>query len=135
MIGGYVGAKIVKRVSRGLPIVQVYTLAQLALLAGRHASKLTPAERRRLTTLVRRGRGRPSSLNDTDADELRRLVAKLEPRLFAGTAASRLSPVPLPQRALYGGRSNPARRAVRQGQADGHARTRTGDLSRVKRAL
>jgi hypothetical protein len=32
------------------------------------------------------------------------LVAKLEPRLLIGEAVERLSPVPLPQRLVYGGR-------------------------------
>ncbi len=32
------------------------------------------------------------------------LVAKLEPRLFVGSAADRLSPMPVPKRLLYGSR-------------------------------
>lgn len=109
---GFLTERVIKRLSRGLPIVQVWTLANLAVLAGRHAGNLDPAERRRLAHLVRAGRGRPSRLAPDDAAELRRLVGKLEPRLFAGTAATRLSPVPLPKRLLYGGKGNPARRAA-----------------------
>ncbi|MCW3013382.1 MAG: hypothetical protein JWO02_474 [Solirubrobacterales bacterium] len=112
MIGGFLSGKVVKRFGRGLPIIQVWVLGQLALLAGRHLAKLTPEERRRLATLVARGRGRPSHLSDADAAELRRLVGKLEPRLFAGHAVTRLSPVPVPKRLLYGNRKNPARVAA-----------------------
>jgi hypothetical protein len=112
MIGGFLGEKVVKRFSRGLPIIQVWTLGQLALLAGHHLAKLTPEERRRLATLVARGRGRPSHLSDADAAELRRLVGKLEPRLFAGGAVNRLSPIPVPKRLLYGNRKNAARAAA-----------------------
>ena len=109
---GFLTQRVVKRLSRGLPIVQVWTAAHLAALAGRHVGQLTPAERRRLVHLVAAGRGRPSRLSPGDAAELRRLVGKLEPRLFAGTAATKLSPVPLPKRVLYGRRGSPARRAL-----------------------
>jgi hypothetical protein len=54
--------------------------------------------------LVRAGRGRPSNLRRAERQELQDLVAKLEPRLLAGEAVDRLSPVPLPQRLVYGRR-------------------------------
>jgi hypothetical protein len=112
MIGGFVAEKVVKRLGRGLPVVQIWILGRLALLAGRHVAKLDPQERRRLAMLVARGRGRPSKLSAPDAAELRRLVGKLEPRLFAGHAVTRLSPLPVPKRLLYGNRRNPARLAA-----------------------
>ncbi len=68
--------------------------------------RLTPDERRRLYRLMRTARGRPSSLSDRERDELSDLVAKLEPRLLAGEAASRLSPVPIPKRITHGPRKN-----------------------------
>jgi hypothetical protein len=111
-VPGFITERLIKRASRGLPIVQVWTLANLAVLAGRHVGNLEPSERRRLVELVREGRGRPSRLAPAEASELRTLVGKLQPRLFAGTAASRLSPVPLPKRMLYGGKGHPARRAA-----------------------
>jgi hypothetical protein len=40
------------------------------------------------------------------------LLARLEPRLFVGTAVKRLSPVPLPKRLLYGPRKGAARAAL-----------------------
>lgn len=66
--------------------------------------RLTPAERQRLIGLVRSARGRPSRLSAADRDELAELVAKLEPRLLAGQAVDRISPVPLPKRVTRGKR-------------------------------
>ena len=43
-----------------------------------------------------RHRGRSSNLTESERDELATLVAKSEPRLFAGTAADKFSPIPLP---------------------------------------
>lgn len=79
---------------RRLPIVRIIFIAELALIARRHLQHLTKAERRRMWALVRRGR----AMTAPERDELRRLVAKLEPRAFAGSAAARFSPVPLPRR-------------------------------------
>ena len=77
-----------------LPVIRLLLIAELAMVARRHVLNLTPAERRRLYALVRKGRG----LTPKQKKELRRLVGKLEPRAFAGSAANRLSPVPLPRR-------------------------------------
>jgi hypothetical protein len=85
-----------------LPILKLLAIGEIALLAREHAVKLTPAERRRLFELVREGRGRPSNLSAAERDELAGLVAKTEPRLFAGGVASKLSPVPLPRRITRG---------------------------------
>jgi hypothetical protein len=117
MIRGMLGRSAAKRLGRGLPLVQLWTVGQLTLLAGDHMGRLDREERRRLVSLIAEGRGRPSRLSDADAHELRRLVGKLEPRLFAGTAVSRLSPVPVPKRLLFGGRKSPARLAARQQRA------------------
>ena len=92
--------KLIERVSRRvpllrrLPVVRLLFLAELAIVARRHYELLTPAERRKLLALVRKGR----SLSPKQKQELRRLVHKLEPRAFAGSAAQRLSPLPLPKR-------------------------------------
>lgn len=66
--------------------------------------RLTPTERQRLIGLVRIARGRPSRLSTADREELADLVAKLEPRLLAGEAVERISPVPLPKRITRGKR-------------------------------
>lgn len=94
---------------RKIPAARLLALGEIALLAKDHVSKLEPDERRRLVELVRRGHGRPSRhLTEDEHTELSRLVAKSEPRRFAGLAAEKLSPVPLPRRVVEGPR--PAKR-------------------------
>jgi hypothetical protein len=93
-----------KRLLRGVPVVALLSAAEVAMLAKEHLAKLDSSERRRLLALVRHARGRPGSLNDAEREELGELVAKLEPRLLAGSAADRLSPLPVPKRLLYGSR-------------------------------
>lgn len=87
---------------RRLPVVKLLFLGELALVARDHYGRLTPEERRRLVALVREGKGRSSTLSPQDREELATLVAKVEPRRFAGLAIDRLSPVPLPRRMVYG---------------------------------
>ena len=87
---------------RRLPMLKLLAIAEIALVARDHLSKLEPAERRRLVQLVRKGRGRRTNLTDPEREELATLVAKAEPRLFVGLTADRLSPVPLPRRITHG---------------------------------
>src|SRR4051812_17477422 len=87
-----------------VPMLKLLAIAEIALAARAHAVRLTADERRRLVALVRTGRGRPSRLTEDERAELRELVAKAEPRLFAGTVADALSPVPLPRRVVHGPR-------------------------------
>jgi hypothetical protein len=81
-----------------MPFFRVLAVAQLALLARRHLRGLSPADRRRMTELARRGR----SLTPEERLELRTLAGKLEPRAFAGAVADAFSPVPLPRRFTRG---------------------------------
>lgn len=87
-----------------LPIAKLLVIGELALLAREHVGMLEPAERRRLFDLVRRTRGRRRNLSSGERDELARLVAKADPRLFVGVAADKFSPVPLPRRVVRGKR-------------------------------
>ena len=87
---------------RVIPVVKLLTAAELALLAHDHLTRLSPPERRRLIVLVRVGRGRRSRLTGAERDELADLLGKLQPRALMGTAVSRLSPVPLPRRLVFG---------------------------------
>jgi hypothetical protein len=87
-----------------LPMFKLIAIGEIALLARTHATKLDAAERRRLLQLVREGRGRPGKLTAEDREELSQLVSKAEPRLFAGSVADKLSPVPLPRRLVRGPR-------------------------------
>ena len=95
------GARRVPGLKR-VPMLKMLAIGEIALAARAHAVKLTPAERRRLTQLMRRGRGRTGRLAPDEREELRALVAKAQPRLFAGTVADALSPVPLPRRVVRG---------------------------------
>ena len=87
-----------------LPVLKVLAIAEVALLARDHVSMLDSGERRRLLTLVRKGKGRSRNLTDAEREELALLVAKAEPRRFAGLVADKLSPVPLPKRLVHGRR-------------------------------
>jgi hypothetical protein len=87
-----------------LPVMKVLAIGEIALLVRTHASLLEPAERRRLVALVRKGRGRAHNLTQEEREELGELVAKAEPRRFAGLVADKLSPVPLPRRVVEGPR-------------------------------
>jgi len=89
---------------RRLPMLKLLAIAEIAMLARDHLGRLEPHERRRLVELVRKGRGRRDSLPEEERAELAALVAKAEPRLFAGLAADKLSPVPLPKRFVHGKR-------------------------------
>jgi hypothetical protein len=94
---------------RRLPVLRLLAIGEVMLLARDHLGKLEPDERRRLVELLRRGRGRPHNLSARDRDELVALIGKAEPRLFAGVAAEKLSPVRLPKRFVRGGKNTPKR--------------------------
>jgi hypothetical protein len=68
-------------------------IAELAMLAKAHYERLTPAERRRLVTLVKNAKGWPQNLTERERRELKKLVAKVEPKAFADEAVQRFSPV------------------------------------------
>jgi len=87
---------------RRLPMFKLLAIGEIALLARNHVSLLEPYERRRLLELVRKGRGGTRRLTGDEREELARLVAKAEPRRFAGLAVDRLSPIPLPRRLTHG---------------------------------
>jgi hypothetical protein len=84
------------RLFKRIPILRFWLIFQLVLLAWRHLRRLNAADRHRLSELLRRGRG----LDDAEREELRGLLAKLEPRAFAAATADMFSPVPL--RRLFG---------------------------------
>jgi hypothetical protein len=79
---------------RRIPVLKLVAAAELAIVARRHVLRLTPKERRRLLELI----SRPHRLTERDRRELKRLVDKMAPRVFAGAVAEKLSPVPLPRR-------------------------------------
>src|SRR5882757_6181778 len=95
-----------------MPAARLLLVAEVLVVAQRHLSKLDPAQRRRLLTLLLRARRRGRSLTAAERREFLLLAARLEPRLLLGTAVRRLSPVPVPERLLYGRRSTAARAAL-----------------------
>lgn len=91
---------------RRIPLLKLLAIAQVGMLARDHVLRLSPDERRRLFALVRKARGRPSMLSAVERRELGLLVIKLEPRLLAGEAVNRLSPVPVPKWVVHGRRKS-----------------------------
>ena len=79
--------------ARRLPFFKLLAIAQTVLMARRHLRRLDAHDRRRLNELVRRGRG----MDRAERDELRRLLGKLEPGVFAAATVDAFSPVPLPR--------------------------------------
>jgi hypothetical protein len=101
-----------KRLSRGVPVARLLLLGEIALIARRHITRLDRSDRRQLIALLLRARGRSARLSYGERAQLAGLIARLEPRLFLGSALARLSPVPLPKRLLYGPRGGAVRRAI-----------------------
>jgi hypothetical protein len=93
---------------RRLPMLKLLAIGEIAVLARSHITKLDPTERRRFLELLKQGKGRTRDLTPAQREEFTALVAKLEPRLFAGVAADKLSPVPLPKRVVHGPRDRRA---------------------------
>jgi hypothetical protein len=118
-MGGVLGfllrSRWLKRVSRGVPVARLLLVGEVGLLAWRHLARLERSERMRLLSLLARSRARGGSLSASERRELAWLLARLQPRLFFGTALRRLSPVPVPKRVLYGPRGSAARKAISAG--------------------
>lgn len=90
--------------ARAVPMGRLLAAAQVVMLARRHWHRLEPQERRRFVTLVRVAGGRRGRLTPAERFELLRLIAKADPKLFAGLVAQKLSPVPFPKRVVRGKR-------------------------------
>jgi hypothetical protein len=86
------------KIAKAIPLARLVVAGKIVLLARQHWHRLEPAERRRLISLVRQGRGRPRNLSEGDRTELARLIRKADPWLFAQLVAQRFSPVPIPNR-------------------------------------
>jgi len=78
---------------RAIPFFRLLAIAQTVLLVRRHVRMLDAGDRRRLAELVRRGR----RMSAAEREELRGVLAKLEPRVFAAAAADAFSPVHVPR--------------------------------------
>jgi hypothetical protein len=71
---------------------------ELAVTLRRHWKRLEPRERTELAELIRKSQGRPSRLDASERQRVRRLVAKLEPGQIARSV------VPIGRRAARGRR-------------------------------
>jgi hypothetical protein len=107
--------KTLQRTGKWVPLARLLLVAELAVQAGRHITKLEPAERARLVTLLRRAKGRPSALAESERAELAELVARMEPQVFLAKAVNGLSPIPVPRRVVERG-ANAVGRALRRGR-------------------
>ena len=65
---------------------------EVALATRSHWRRLDPDERRRLTELARKSRGRPSNLSDREREEAAELLDKLDYAEFGGTVAATILP-------------------------------------------
>jgi len=92
------------KVARAIPMARLLAAAQVVMLARRHWHRLDPQERRRFITLVRVAGGRRGRLTPAERLELVGLIAKADPRLFAGLVVQKFSPFPLPRRMVGGKR-------------------------------
>lgn len=61
---------------RALPWI---VLLEAAMAVRDHWQNLTPAERARVTKLVRKSQGRPANLTAREREDLKRLARKLDP--------------------------------------------------------
>jgi len=78
---------------RRVPLARLVLLGELAMLAKLHFERLSPAERRRLVLLIRNARGWPQNLSEREQRELKKLVAKVEPKALANEAVERFTPL------------------------------------------
>lgn len=61
---------------RALPWIVVL---EAAMAVRDHWQRLTPAERSRVTKLIKKSQGRPANLTKRERDDLKRLARKLDP--------------------------------------------------------
>jgi hypothetical protein len=106
---GFITRSLGRAVTRGpglrrVPVLRLLAAAEIAVLARDHIMRLDRQERHRLVELLRIGRGRRRNLSEAEREELAVLIARMEPRLLAGNAVDKLSPLRLPRRLLYGPR-------------------------------
>lgn len=68
-------------------------IGEIALLAKRHLDRLEPGEGTELRRLLTKSKGRPGNLTAAERSRLLALVKRLEPAVFARTAATSASPL------------------------------------------
>jgi hypothetical protein len=89
---GRFGIRIARRsrwLARRLWLVAAF---EIALITRSHWRRLEPEERRRLSELLRKSRGRPSRLSARERDEAAELLEKLDYAELGGNVAATLLP-------------------------------------------
>ncbi len=83
---------------------------EIAWIARRHWRRLEPEERRRLSELMRKSRGRPSRLSGVERREAAELLEKLDYAELGGNVAGTLLPFRPFARLVESGLGRPARK-------------------------
>jgi hypothetical protein len=89
---GRIGLRIARRsrwLARRLWLVAAF---EIALITRSHWRRLEPEERRRLSELLRKSRGRPSRLSAREREEAAELLEKLDYAELGGNVAATLLP-------------------------------------------
>jgi hypothetical protein len=112
---GGLGVRLARRsrwLARRLWIVAAL---EVALLTRRHWRRLDPDERRRLTELARKSKGRPSNLSNRERDEAANLLEKLDYAALGGGVAATFLPFRPLGRLVEFALGRPARARRRRG--------------------
>jgi hypothetical protein len=117
-LGGF-GVRLARRsrwLARRLWLVAAL---EVALITHRHWRRLDAAERKRLTELARKSRGKPSNLSGRERDEAAELLEKLDYAELGGTVAATLLPFRPIRRMVEFALGQPARARRRKPEAAG----------------
>jgi hypothetical protein len=89
---GRFAARLARRSKRLGKYVWFVGAAEAAMITRDHWKQLDPEERRRLYRLIRKSRGRPSRLTDSERGEASALLEKLDYAKLGGDVTSTLLP-------------------------------------------
>jgi len=79
--------------ARFTPWARMIAVAEVALVLKRHLDKLGPGELGEMRTLLAKSKGRPKNLTPAERTRLSTLVRKIEPAAFAKSAAVTAAPL------------------------------------------
>lgn len=127
------GLKMIARAPglKRLPLLRLLAIADVVRLAKNHANKLTADDRKRMLALAKKASPtkdhlRGNKLTQAEQDELKALVLKAEPRIFAGETANMLSPIPIPSGSVRAPRTSAPRPPRSSPRSAGYAVTACG---------
>lgn len=114
---GRIGVRIARRsrwLARRLWLVAAF---EIALITRSHWRRLDPGERRRLSELLRKSRGRPSRLTPREREEAAELLEKIDYAELGVNVAATLLPFRPFGRLVEFGMGRPARSRQRRARA------------------